>query len=428
MVTGPPSVRWTRTLADPIAGVEAIPGGVLAEGDGRVRALDATDGSPSWTVDADRVAAVVDGLVHLVAGRTLVAVDAATGVERWRYDAPARFFHERVAVDRVLLAAGPPDPSFDGTTLVGLDASTGARRWRTRRSGTATASPGHAGVLVTTVGGDSDDAVACLDPADGATRWVRRVDAPVTWASTVPIAAAARPETTDAGNASDDGSSVVLADLRDGLVALDGGSGEVRWFVRGRDLTPPVVDPVVGVVAVGDRGRDRLVALALETGAVRWSLPDGDVRRLLAVDGAVYAAGWDGTVRALGGVDGASRWTFDAGAATARLAPFDDLLCLRTDDGRAHAVERDRGRVRWSIGPDRPTTVVERVGEVLLAVGPDGGADLLSPATGEAVWRSGASSYANGPEGLYLAGDRAVEALSPDRTRADEGSQADSSS
>jgi outer membrane protein assembly factor BamB len=130
-------------------------------------------------------------------------------------------------------------------------------------------------------------------------------------------------------------------------------------------------------------------------------------------------AGWDGVVRAHAAADGRERWAFDAGAPAATLSSVGDLVCVGTDDGRAHAVEAATGRVRWSIGPDGPTAVVGAVAGALLAVGPDGGVDLLSPATGEPVVRSGASAYAVGPAGLFLAGDRAVEAFGPDADVAD---------
>jgi outer membrane protein assembly factor BamB len=269
---------------------------------------------------------------------------------------------------------------------------------------------------VTTVGGDRDDAVACLDPADGSLRWERTLDSPVTWAAGVAVDPPDGSSTAAGGRA--DGAAagtVVVADLRDGIVVLDGREGGTRWAVRDRDLTPPVVAPTgIGIVVAGDRDRDRLVARAAESGERRWSVPGGDVRRLLAVDGRVYAADWTGTVRALASTDGRVRWTVDAGAPAVTLTPVEDLLCLRTGDGRGHAVECDGGRVRWSIGPDRPTAVVSRAGDALLAVGPEGGIDLLAPATGEPVWRSGASSHAVAPDGrdLYLAGDRAVEAIS----------------
>jgi outer membrane protein assembly factor BamB len=235
-------------------------------------------------------------------------------------------------------------------------------------------------------------------------------------------AAAAADDADAADDAADAGSTggrdgTVLVDVRDGLVALDPTDGATRWTRLGVETTPPAVLPGPGLVVVGDADRGRLVAVDLATGDDRWTVAGVEPRRILAAGDAVVAAGWDGVAGSYAAATGRERWTFDAGAAAATASVVGDLVCLRTDDGRGHAVERDGGRVRWSIGPDGPTTVVGAVAGTLLTVGPEGGVDLLSPATGDPLVRSGASSYAVGPEGLYLAGDRAVEAFGspPDR-------------
>lgn len=165
--------RWAVPTGGELPRAAAGLGSVAFIGshDGSLYAIDATDGSNVWTVDigADHFAtpAVRDGSIYVMAagpvGDELLALDAATGVERWRFTPPDGTSMHSPSVDastvyissmRHVYALSPTDGSIvwayegqgwntaglavtpetvyafaEGGTLYALDADTGDRRW-----------------------------------------------------------------------------------------------------------------------------------------------------------------------------------------------------------------------------------------------------------------------------------------------------------
>ncbi len=82
-----------------------------------------TDGVPVGPMEATPV--VVDGVMYLPAGGDVMALNAATGAELWRYHSPVRGGTNR----GVVVAEGKVFSSAGHNTLVALDQRTGALLW-----------------------------------------------------------------------------------------------------------------------------------------------------------------------------------------------------------------------------------------------------------------------------------------------------------
>lgn len=217
-------------------------------------------------------------------GGDLIAFDAATADERWRfhpdgniYGAPAfdaesgRLFFG--ASDRHLYALDarglflwafntgdnvPTTPLVAGDTVVigteagfahGIDAATGEERWRQEAGGPITASP----VLVdgAAVIGSDDGGLYAFEPETGERRWRVLVGAPI-----------------ESAPAARDG-VVYAADRDGGVVAVDAETGDEIWEGSAESTvrTPVAVSDDL-VVVMTDFGR--LVGLDRRNGRRRW--------------------------------------------------------------------------------------------------------------------------------------------------------------
>ncbi|MEO7191534.1 MAG: PQQ-binding-like beta-propeller repeat protein [Vicinamibacterales bacterium] len=106
--------RWTTTIAEETQWVTPAGAIVLTSGGSEIRALRTSDGSEVWRVAPGAAASTrvaLDGTVAVVglADRGLVALDASTGTERWRF-----------VLDEVPIAVG----ASQGVAYVGLTSVT----------------------------------------------------------------------------------------------------------------------------------------------------------------------------------------------------------------------------------------------------------------------------------------------------------------
>jgi outer membrane protein assembly factor BamB len=157
--------------------------GTVFLSDGELHAVALADGSPQWTA-----ATVTSGLCSPAAAAGLLyvaelgsyvrAVDAATGVTRWRVevtDALFRFGTPAVADGLVLISAegrvadgGSAGFRVAGGLVVALDAGTGEQRWRRHFTGRVLSSPAAADGLVHVVeSSDSGSALVTVDSPQG---------------------------------------------------------------------------------------------------------------------------------------------------------------------------------------------------------------------------------------------------------------------
>jgi outer membrane protein assembly factor BamB len=288
-----------------------------------------------------------DGSLEVVAGTTenaTVGVAASDGRELFRIPTTA-YGYARPTVADVLGDEAPEIVASDISGDVFVASGDGSVRWRGNVSGIVYASP-----VVTDVDGDADRAVVVAGrsetvafEADGTVRWRQDVGA------------------NDAAAATVGGESVVVLAGNDGVVALDGATGDRRWN-RSADGSP-----AMGALADGDGDGDP-EAYVSEAGNVLRALDaaDGDEQwrtRLATSEGSVtppavlgdpdgddspevVAVTNGGTVAVLDPSTGAERAAYErdvpvwTGVTPANLtaAPGDEVL-VRYGDGRVVALE-----------------------------------------------------------------------------------------
>jgi outer membrane protein assembly factor BamB len=276
----------------------------------RLVAVSAAGGAEQWTATVEGggfgVPRVHDNTVFVGTGTDLVlALDAETGSERWRYDAGGR---EQYG------GGAPGQPALVGdTVVVGISHS--------RQADAAPTDPD-----------DYTHRVVGLDRETGSERWATGVD-DLVWAGPTRVCDG------------DDATGDVLVTTEAGDVTrLDAGTGEVRWRVS---LDAAVERPALvadgRVLAATVAGTVR--ELALETGDRGWrgTLP-GTPTGWTQTAGVVVVGDDTGSVRALRPTqDGEQRWQYDAGAAVGGLDTRDGIVYALDERGVVHAINATDG-------------------------------------------------------------------------------------
>ncbi|MCX5404838.1 protein kinase [Streptomyces sp. NBC_00335] len=190
-------ILWQRPVPDPATRSPAAVGDCLVLADDlRLRALHLPTGRPVWSFQRSRPTARTlhdprlagSGLVHLLDGGALLALDQGSGREVWRC-APGALAQGLLRESRTVYAASHAAEGRDGRdgsdTVLALDAATGALRWQRQVARCAGAGcglellglrPGGLYVKVPQggrrglLGRSSDPYVAVLDPSSGRPR------------------------------------------------------------------------------------------------------------------------------------------------------------------------------------------------------------------------------------------------------------------
>ncbi|OWK38489.1 PQQ-binding-like beta-propeller repeat protein [Fimbriiglobus ruber] len=305
---GPP-VAWKRDAGAGFAGV-AVSGGVAflfnrVGADEVLVALDAATGAEKWKSvartryvddfgfdDGPRCVPVAAGgrVFTLGADGDLRAVEAATGKELWQrnlltaYHARKGYFGAGtgpiVVGDRLLVNAGGK-----GAGVVGLDPATGKELWKATDDGPSYSSP-----TPITVGGKACAAfftragLVVVDAADGTVKatkgWRARIDASVNAASPVVRG-------DEVFLSSSYGTGAILLKLK-------GAEPEEVWS-GDRSLschynTPVLVgDYLYGIDGRQEGGAARLRCVEWKSGDVKWSVDRFGCASLIAVDGGLLA-------------------------------------------------------------------------------------------------------------------------------------------
>lgn len=234
---------------------------------GGVQAWDSASGELLWTISGAQTDFETSDAGPLVMGRTayvwaedqLYAVEARTGVERWRYP-----------VGDSSATGGTPVrlvPAEDGTVYV----CAGSR-------------------------------VLCLDGATGAERW--RFDAPAAFLSPPALAPGAAVA----------GGGVYVVDYLGTVYALDPTSGHDRWRVPTEaraSIEPVVVADGLVHVASGNA----LYTIDAVPGSARYRFSAGGdiVGKPVSVDGRVHFGSADNCLYTLDSVAGTLRWKLETG-------------------------------------------------------------------------------------------------------------------
>lgn len=308
---------------------------------------------PSWRFpepggSGPRVAAppsAAGGSVYTAtADGTLVALDAATGVEQWTSspDAAERgVVPTPVALDgcAAVLATSFDVNGDNAGALRAVDLRGHQRRWGVRVDDHVFSAPqlvdgvAYAGLSFAVTAGslDRDHFLDGYYASDGSRGFRKRFNAAIVASPT------------------SDRQRLWVGDLDQNLYALGPG---------GRQLWAYTTDGIITVPAIFD-GNDVIVASADRTvasldpagGREHWSVPVGDVRAAMAMGsgGEIIVATFDGTVHALSARDGSERWHRAIGASVTH-APVTagDRVFAVDDSGVLHVLDAATGDERAS--------------------------------------------------------------------------------
>ncbi|WP_137285095.1 outer membrane protein assembly factor BamB family protein [Halorussus salinisoli] len=330
---GTPTMNASPVVAD---GTVFVPG----SGDpGYVHAIDATTGESEWRFDPDGYAAsapaVADGVLYVGTwGKKFYAVDAETGEKLWENDVGHRFGSSSPAVadgtvyvgtngDGPLVVSGSEDEEqYESCAVLALDDATGDERWRYDDFGEKDNVDSSIAVADGRVYFGGESAVYALDADSGSVAWSREI-------STHP----------DSSPAVVDGTVYYGAPFDGGeggdparLWALDAATGETSWTAGIEDAnlrtSPAVADGTVYVAAssmrvcagVGGTGtedgesncsgqnRGQLYAVDAASGDRQWTAEfRTDARSSPAVAGGAVYVGNDDGISAVT-TDGESLW------------------------------------------------------------------------------------------------------------------------
>lgn len=226
-----------------------------------------------------------------------VAIDLASGEERWRVGGPSRTYPPAV-VDGVAYVAArrwndsesDAEGGEDTGAFFAVDVQTGEQRWEQPLEGHPTAPPGyHTGVVYT---GTHGGVVHAFDAASGDERWQESVGE---WVTRGPTVAA-------------DGVYVVLLNEGPIKLALD---GSVEWRATQTERNVAIgTNPNLTDEAALFGGSDGVVAFARDDGAVQWREPTpGPVQFDIRVSGdTAFAGDQYGSVVAVDVASGEQRW------------------------------------------------------------------------------------------------------------------------
>lgn len=150
---------WQTSLPNGPSRAASVENGMLfvGSGDGHVNALNTADGSIAWSVDIGggvvRTIVVASGIVFstnfTAPSPVLIALDAQTGAERWRFQSPENLpFQVPVITDGVVYAAN------GNMSVYALDRETGALKSESTLPAEASSAPAAAGAMLYVNGAD----------------------------------------------------------------------------------------------------------------------------------------------------------------------------------------------------------------------------------------------------------------------------------
>lgn len=338
---GEPALRWQAQLGKIISTTPAVVGDLVYIGSvspgtpqgGALHAIDAATGIERWrlaTAPGDAIfssPAVVDGIA--VAGSydgIVVAADAASGSERWRFQAGQSIY-------------GSPAIA-DGTVYIGdigghfyaLDAASGQERWRVVEGDGDVRSFGSAALMDATlfcVGLSrrewEDTWLHAWDAASGQERWRFRPEAGNTL-SGVPVAV-------------DD--TVYVATIEPLVYAVDAATGEERARFDLGAISSTDLAVADGVVFAGTE-TGALHAIETGSGATRWTLQLTQGVGLIAsptvADGRVYANDAAGILHAVDIATGTAAWAIEVGSLRSSPAIIGGAVYIGGNNGALVAI------------------------------------------------------------------------------------------
>jgi outer membrane protein assembly factor BamB len=302
----------------------------VADGDGRVLALDTGSGEVLWSIETDAPLSGGPGFGEelVLIGSTeaeVLALDAATGELRWRANVSSEVLSTPAAALGTVVVH-----TLDGK-IAGLDATTGTERWRFERA-----------IPVLTLRGSGSPIV------DGSTAYCGLA-----------------------------GGKLIALDVTDGVPVWEASVTVPRGRSELERLADIDGDPVIysGVIYVATFQGD-VAAVGQNTGNVFWRRSLSSYNGLGADWRQVYVSDAEGIVWALDGDTGAARWRQEQLRNRRLSAPgiLDEFVVLGDLDGYVHWLSADDGRIlgRVRVGSD-PITAPPQVLDGVVYILGDGG-------------------------------------------------------
>ncbi|MCB1802144.1 MAG: outer membrane protein assembly factor BamB [Gammaproteobacteria bacterium] len=332
-----PRLLWSRDVGggtdeQRLALEPQIVGGVVyvADGEGRVQAIDSDTGAALWQTDLDAPVSggpgVADGLLVLGTSEAeVIALAADTGAERWRTRVSSEILSVPAVGQGVVVVH-----AVDGK-LFGLEAASGVERWRYEREVPTLTLRGTSSPVL--VGG-----AVYVGMAGGRLLALRADNGSVLW---------------------------------DTSVTVPGGRSELQ---RLADIDG---DPLVlggGVFVATYQGE--VAAIEQRSGRIAWRHKLSAYSRMAADAEGLYVSDEDGTVWGLDIRNGGVNWSQEALAnrRLSNVAVLGDYVVVGDFEGYLHWMSRVDGRfvARTRVGSDTITTGMRVVGDVLYVQG-DGG-------------------------------------------------------
>jgi outer membrane protein assembly factor BamB len=299
--------------------------------------------------------------VVTVSRNQVVALDSATGRERWRADVNQVTHYEPELDDRTVLVSA--DDRF-----VALERASGKRRWE------APVGEHAAGGVLTRVGSEpialvttERGVVAALDGRTGQAVWSARLPGDI-WAAPAADATGAVGAVLWAGAEDEAANRLRVFDLA---------SGAVRWESV---VEPGASAPVVrdGLVVLGEGNGNfaaRVVARDLASGVERWSVPapasfESGVTPG-AAEGDVVVSDHFGTITLVDARAGEARWqtAIQEPILDTRVLLGAHVVVIRTYGGHVVVLDRRSGRVIRRVDPGGfPVGIGASAGRLIYAV------------------------------------------------------------
>jgi outer membrane protein assembly factor BamB len=270
---------------------------VVASTDGVVHAIDFATGTERWSkelrseVHGTPVCAAGSVIVGDAAG-VLHALDPASGVEHWTFPTDGAINGAPAASGSTVVAA------TEAGTAWAIDAATGRKVWQVALPGAVRRS----------VAIDADLAYVGVTP--GQLLAIRTGDGSIAWEITVEGSGDIGTPAVAAGQVMAATGIESQNAAEHGVVALDAGTGAMRWRYaspRGAKVYTPAVAGDGAFVIGHDR---HLVRLGARDGSLVWTTTlDAEAEALPAVaDGTVYVASNGGQVLAFDATTGHELW------------------------------------------------------------------------------------------------------------------------
>jgi outer membrane protein assembly factor BamB len=291
--------------------------------------------------------AVVDGVLYFGADSVLIALDAATGQEKWRLAARGRIASTPAVAGGVVYFGAD-------STFYAVDARTAQERWRVTTRGLISSSPAVVENVVYFCSGK--DFYAINAPTHREKWRFAYTAAPVPEGTADAAEDKMRLLACPGALAVVDG-MVYAAMFDGGIVALNARTGQQTWSVllsMGTTTSSPAV--AAGVVYVA-RGDSALHARSARHGGEKWMFRAGDdVGSAVAVAREKVFFGTEhGSIIAVNALTGQEVWRFKTDGQTEKgenlvssPAVAGGVVYVGGIDGVLYALDAANGRVKWS--------------------------------------------------------------------------------